>query len=107
MDVLKNKEQKAYDYLSRYTPFYYYYNSRDGKYIYGITAQLRTSTPFVEHDVEQRDTLDSLSLKYYGRPDLYWVIADFNRIKDPFERLWGNHKTINVPTLGAVAYGSR
>ena len=105
MDDLKDRSYRNYDYVSRYAPFPYYYNKRDGKYVYGMTSQLKVDgVPFVAHKVMQEDTLDSISLKYYGRPDLYWIIADFNRIQDPLAPLFGNHEVINVPNLGNVEF---
>ena len=52
------------------------------------------------------DTLDLLALNYYGRPDFYWIIADFNGIKDPFIDLPKKFKTIRIPTLTQIYYGS-
>ena len=40
MDVLKDKQYKDYNYLSRYESFPYYFHSIDRKYIYGTTSQL-------------------------------------------------------------------
>ena len=104
MDVLTNKSIKQYNYVSRYASFPYYYNMVDGKYMYGTTSHLNDGISYVAHKVEQHDTLDSISEKYYGRPDLYWVIADFNRISDPFDALWGNRVSINVPTLSNISF---
>ena len=104
MESLKQKTYRTYDYISRYQPFPYYYNVNDKKYIYGLTSQLRKDISYVSIKVEQDTTLDKLAEKYYGRPDYYWVIADFNDINDPFIQLWGNYKSINVPTLGAISW---
>lgn len=104
MDVLKDKSQKRYSYVSRYTPFSYYYHSEDDKYIYGITSQLNKNITYVAHKVIESDTLDSLSLKYYGRPDYYWIIADFNSIQDPYIELFGKYKTLNIPTLSDITF---
>ena len=104
MDVLKDKQRKSYEYLSRYASFPFYYNTEDEKYIYGITSQLRDTSLFVAHKITQEDTLDSLSFKYYGRPDLYWVIADFNHIQDPFVKLYGKYKSLKIPTLSNIAF---
>lgn len=71
MDVLKNKQLKTYDYISRYVTFPIYYHILDNKYIYGKTAQLDKNTSYVLHKLIQKDTLDSLANYYYGRPDLY------------------------------------
>lgn len=104
MDVLKNKQFRKYDYISRYATFPLYYNTNDEKYIYGITSQLNSETVYVAHNVVQTDTLDSLAFKYYGRPDLYWIIADFNRIQDPFISLFDYFKVIRVPSLSTLSF---
>lgn len=104
MNVLKDASKKVYDYVSRYTSFNYYYNSEDEKYIYGLTSQLRESVTYVAHKIKQKDTLDSLSEYYYGRPDLYWVIADYNKIQDPFVKLYNNYEVLKIPTLTTIAF---
>lgn len=104
MDVLKNKSYKNYNYLSRYIAFPYYYNTLDNKYIYGLTKQLSKNTVYVAHKVKQSDTLDSLANYYYGRPDLYWVIANFNNINDCFIDLYSNFTSIKVPSLSSISY---
>lgn len=104
MDDLIKRQSRSYDYISRYTTFPFYYNVRDNKYIYGITSNLKTDVTYVLHKVEMHDTLDSLANKYYGRPDLFWVIADFNRIQDPFHFLYGRYNTIKVPSISAISW---
>lgn len=104
MDNLKDKSYKSYNYLSRYSSFPYYYNIKDDKYVYGKTGELKTTTPYVTIKLSQRDTLDSLALKYYGRPDYFWVIADFNRILDPFIDLYDKFDEIKIPTLTAIEF---
>ena len=104
MDALTNLSRKDYVSLSRYSPFDTAYNTNDEKYIYCLTSQLDTATVYVSHTVQQYDTLDSLSLKYYGRPDYFWIIADYNRIQDPFIKLKGNFKIIKIPSLGQIKY---
>lgn len=104
MDVLKDRETKSYEYISRYSSFPYYYNTQDDKYIYGLTSQLSENSTFVAHKVVQDDTLDKLANYYYGRPDLYWIIADFNRIQDPFISLFGNYDIVKVPSLSSISF---
>jgi len=104
MDVLKDKARKRYQYISRYTPFPYYYHSLDNKYIYGVTSQLNQNVTYVAHKITENDTLDSLSLKYYGRPDYYWIIADFNRIQDPYIKLFGKYEKLNIPTISDITF---
>lgn len=104
MNILKNKSYRTYDYTSRYSTYPYYYNTLDKKYIYGITGQLSDETEYTLHYVTDRDTLDSLALYYYGRPDLYWIIADFNRIQDPYINLFETYNYIYIPSLSGVKY---
>lgn len=104
MDSLTSKAYRSYDYTSRYATFPYYYHSSDKKYIYGITSQLSTGTDYTIHTVTDTDTVDGLALKYYGRPDLYWVICDFNRIQDPYTNLFDNFNFIYIPALSGVKY---
>lgn len=104
MDVLKNKETKSREYLSRYSSFPFYYNSLDNKYVYGLTKHIRSDIPYVLINVTFDTTLDQLAYKYYGRPDLYWVIADFNRIQDPFANLFDNFEKIKIPSISSIEY---
>ena len=104
MDALTNKQYKHYDYVSRYEVFPFYYNNNDDKYIYGLTGHIDKNILTVEHTVIASDTLDNLALKYYGRPDYFWVIADFNDIIDVFEPLQGKYKTIQIPSLSLITF---
>ena len=104
MEVLKDKQTKSYEYISRYATFPYYYHKEDNKYVYGMTNLLSDDTTYVVHNVSQEDTLDSLAFKYYGRPDYYWVIGYFNNINDPFEKLSNRFTTIKVPSLSNVQF---
>ena len=104
MDVLVNKSKRFYDYTSRYATFPYYYHTEDKKYVYGITGNLNTNTEYAIHMIKDTDTLDSLALKYYGRPDLFWVIADFNRIQDPYTKLDEQYNFLNIPSLAGIRY---
>ena len=104
MDVLEEKSYKSYEYISRYTSFPYYYHTEDDKYIYGTTAQLEDSIGYVEHVVNSNlDTFDSLALKYYNNPTLYWVICDFNRIQDPYTKLKIGQR-IKIPSLSNITF---
>ena len=103
MNVLKDKQYLQYNYISRYATFPIFYHTQDNKYIYGLTSQLDDTTPYVEVTIEQGDNLDNLSDYYYGRPDYYWIIADYNRIQDPFEKLFGKYKSLKIPVLSNIA----
>ena len=103
--ILQDKNYKRYDKVSRYSVFPYYYNRVDNKYIYGITAQLYDSTDitYVTKKIEEGDTLDTLSLYYYNNPLYYWIIADFNKIKDPYKPL-NIGEEIKIPSISNIRY---
>ena len=103
MSILKNKSYKSYDKLSRYSAFPYYYHTLDNKYVYGVTAYLKDDTVYRAHIVKRGENLDSLALKYYNNPTLYWIIASFNRIQDCFEPLQEG-STIRIPTLSNIEF---
>lgn len=106
MDILKDKQNKNYDYVSRYTSFPFYYNGEDDKYMYGLTSYLDEKDTYVLHVIKEGDSFDSLANKYYGRPDYYWIICDYNRIQDPFIELYGNIKTLKIPSLSTISFKS-
>ena len=107
MDVLKDKEYKSYDYTSRYSSVPYYYNTLDQKYIYGIGAQMIKNNNYVAHKVLPTDTLDTLSLKYYGNPTFYWVIAYFNDIMDCYEPLINKYDILKIPNISGIGFGDQ
>ena len=104
MNVLKDKSSRTYFYTSRYATLPYYYNTLDKKYMYGISKNLNTNTDYVLHNLVDSDSLDSLALKYYGRPDLFWVIADFNNLNDPYIRLVDEMSSIKIPALSGITW---
>lgn len=104
MNDLINKTFRQRDYTSRYNVVPIYYNIVDQKYIHGLTYNLSLDTEYSIHTVEEMDDLDRLAFKYYGRPDLYWVIADFNRIQDPYINLYENYNFIYIPALAGIRY---
>ena len=104
MNVLKDKSSRTYFYTSRYATLPYYYNTLDKKYMYGISKNLNTNTDYVLHNLVDSDSLDSLALKYYGRPDLFWVIADFNNLNDPYIRLVDKMSSIKIPALPGITW---
>ena len=72
--------------------------------MYGISKNLNTNTDYVLHNLVDSDSLDSLALKYYGRPDLFWVIADFNNLNDPYIRLVDKMSSIKIPALSGITW---
>lgn len=105
MDTLKNKNYQSFDYLSRYTPVPYYFDTVESKEIYGIGTNLKTNAEYVTHKVKANDTLNSLALKYYNNPTFWWVIAYFNNIQDAFKPLRIKYKTLKIPNISSVEFG--
>lgn len=103
MDILKDRQFKTYDYVSRYSSFPFYYNTQDRKYVYGTTSQLNQDITYILYKVKARDTLDSIALDYYNNPTFFWIIADFNQIQDPYTELVEGTQ-IKIPTLSEVSF---
>lgn len=103
MDILIDKSYKDYTYTSRYSPFPYYYHTKDNKYIYGVTAYLDDTTIYKMHTVKQGDTIDGLALYYYNNPTLFWVICSFNHIRNPYTTLKIGSK-IKIPSLSSIVF---
>lgn len=104
MPEVTGKQYKEYDRLSRYASFPIYYNNTDNRYFYGLTAQLLTkNTSYVTHVVKAADTLDSIALYYYNNSLYYWVIADFNRIRDPYSPLVVG-TLLKIPTFNNIRF---
>jgi nucleoid-associated protein YgaU len=104
MDILTDKQYKNYDYISRYASFPYYYHIEDKKFIYGTTAQLSESNGYTLHKVVLHDTLDSLALDYYNNPTLFWLIADFNKIQNPYAKLELGTE-LKIPSISEIKFG--
>ena len=103
-DVLEDKQYKNYLKLSRYSTFPFYYHTIDKKYINGTPSHLDDTTAYTTHIVMHGDTLDNLSLYYYNDPTKWWMIADFNRIQDPYKKLDVGSR-IKVPTISSIRFG--
>lgn len=103
MDKLSNKNFKDYNYICRYSQFPYYYNETDKKYMQGLTAQLSEDTTYVLHEVKVGETLDSIALDNYSNSTYFWVIADFNHIRDPFAELEVG-TMLKIPTLTGISF---
>ena len=105
MDTLKNKIYAKFDYISRYSNIPYYYDTLKDKQIFGIGTNLKTNTEFVTHKVVNRDTLNSLALKYYNNPTFWWVIAYFNDIQDSLKPLKDKYEVIKIPSISSIEFG--
>lgn len=106
MEALINKSYKTYNILNRYESVPYYFNTLDQKYIYGLTSHINKNLSCVEETIHDYSTLENIAYKYYGKSYYYWVIADYNNIRDPFEKLYPKYKTLLVPTISAITFAS-
>mgnify|MGYP003300525561 CR=1 FL=1 len=104
MDKLTQKSYKQSDRLSRYAPLPFYFHTEDNKHIYGISKWLDTNVSYITHKVLESDTLDSIALMYFGNPDYYWIIANFNRITDCFVKLSDKYDTLKIPSLTTLRF---
>ena len=100
--ILKDSQIKEYPYLSRYASIPTYYNNEDKKRYYGTSKQLMVKDiSYLEHNVVEGETLDTISLKYYNTPLYWWIIADYNRIQDPIEI---SQKIVKIPNLRDIRF---
>ena len=104
MEKLNNKRYNNFDYTCRYTGVPYYYDTEANNDVYGIGEQMSNKTSFVSHKIMPEDTLDSLALVYYNNPTYWWVIAQFNRILDPFEQLSRKFTIIKIPAISSIIF---
>lgn len=104
MDILTNKERKSYDYISRYSSVDFAYNTKDNKYMYMLAKHVSKNNSYILVPVSVDTNLDYLANKYYGRPDYFWLIADFNDILDPFLPLYGRFKEIKIPSISSIEF---
>jgi len=106
MDTLKDKRYENFDYISRYTPVPYYYDTLGDREVYGIGSNLKKDTSFVTHKLTIDDTLDSLALRYYNNPTYWWIIAYFNDIQDAFKPLLEQMDVIQIPAIASIEFGA-
>lgn len=104
MKYINDKITLNYNYTSRYGKFPVYYNRKDGRYVYGRTSHLKIGNDEFEYQVKPGDTFDSIALAAYGRPDLFWIVADYNRITDCFIDIYKNYKTLILPNLLTIEF---
>ena len=104
--MLIDKQTKTYMYFSRYQNTDIYYDTSDQKYIMGTTRWLSDDTPYLRYTVSRGDTLDTIALDMYNNPTYWWVIADFNRITDPFAKLVEG-STIDVPIFSNIEFSNQ
>jgi hypothetical protein len=76
---------------------------QDGPEEFLGTRPLMDTTPRPDdcfHTVVEGDRLDNLSLRYFGRADLWWIICDYNDIFSPLEL--ENGTILRIPALEHV-----
>ena len=102
-DILTDKSYKNTTKLSRYSICPYYYHNLDKKYIMGTSSWLKDTTTYTNYIVKHLDTYDSLALKFYNNPTLYWIICSFNHITDPFEEpVEGS--ILKIPSISTIEF---
>lgn len=83
---------------SRYanSRLYKAYDSRTGKHNVTVRREYPVyDTGFFYHEWQETDRLDTLSLKYFGSPALWWQIMDVNpEIVDPLNIPYGTQLRI-------------
>ena len=104
MESLTNKCSDVYEYLSRYNGIPYYFDTKNNRDVMGICKQIDFTTSYVTHKIEAKDTLDSLSLKYYNNPTFWWAIAAFNKINDPFIKLSTKFTLLKIPNISGIKF---
>ena len=105
MDKLKNKRYGSFNYTSRYTGVPYYYDTEAKRDVFGLGKPMLKKSAWVAHKVTSEDSLDSLALKYYNNPTLWWIIGYFNNIFDPFIVLKDHFDIIKIPSISSIEFG--
>ena len=103
MDVLRTKQYKQYNKLSKYQLFPIYWHTLDEKYVQGTPANLLGSTAYIWHTVQHNDTYDNIALYYYNNPTYYWIICDFNSIQNPFDKPKVGTQ-LKIPTFSDIEF---
>lgn len=93
---------KAYNYLSRYASVPLYSDDK-GRTYHGTVKWLRDNAVNT-YVCKQGDTLEKIAHQQYGSPILWWVVADINRIVDPFIPL-GEGQKLKLVSLGNIEWG--
>lgn len=91
-------------YFSRYSQTDYYYDDKDEKYIMGVSEWISDDTPYIKYNVKRGDTYDSISLQMYNTPLYWWLITDFNKVLDPFEKPQEGI-ILDIPIFSNIQFG--
>jgi hypothetical protein len=55
---------------------------------FNINDEVKSDANFFElYTAEENDWFDNIAYKFYGNPKLWWIIAVFNNVINPFEEL--------------------
>ena len=103
MDVLKNKQYKEYNRLSRYASFPYYYNTLDNKCVTQTPTSLDPTTQYSVYEVKDGESYDLIALLFYNNPTYYWIICDFNNIIDPLTNPLPGTR-LKIPQLSTIQF---
>lgn len=105
MDVLRKRQYKQYQKLSRYQLSPIYYHTLDDRYVQHTAYNLYDDTAYIWHITSETDTWDNIALFYYGNPVYYWIICDFNRIQNPFDMPKPGTR-IMIPSFSDIKFDS-
>ena len=84
---MKYAKPRVYDHTSRYSIYRQIINNENDVYIETSNrTPIEKSDKDIYHEVqrEEENRLDIIANKYYGDPDLFWIIAMGNDMIDPF-----------------------
>jgi hypothetical protein len=105
MDTLKTKRFLNFGYIARGSGVTIYYDTLKERDITGIGKDLSKDTPYFTYEVKDRDTLDSIALKYYNNPTFWWIIAMFNDIQDAFiDNLKARYPILQIPNIATLVF---
>ena len=102
-DKLIDETYKEYDRFSRYQTTPCFYNTSTQQNQCGVSNWLKNDTTYSLHFVKKDETIDMIALYYYNNPTYYWIIADFNRIVDPFVQLEEGQQ-LKIPVFSNVVF---
>lgn len=102
-DKLINETYKDYKRLSRYQNTPCFFNTYSNKNQCASSPWLKDDTTYSIHFVKSNETLDMIALYYYNNPTYYWIIADFNRIVDPFIELVEGQQ-LKIPVFSNIEF---
>lgn len=100
------KGLKSYSYLSRYSSVPVMGDTTAGKQYHGTVKWIDEEASYTIYRCGINDTLERIALNLYGNPQYWWVIADFNRIVDPFAKLKEGQE-LKIVSLNDITFTKR